>query len=364
MTKSWLKKLFKPRKSDMGSTLLRGRHTIITGQTGTGKTRLLSKALEKVREYPAVIVDPLGEHLGMLYRSGDHLLNPLDSRSEYWTLWTDIKESQHFEEIARSLVLLPSEKNGPSDSVKAARIMLAMGLEKTSTRSIKDLFLTFQGMLKTGLPELDGFSEAARQMSPDLNPTLMAYGTLLACANHLNCLWLPGPEPEFSLRDWAQAPTGWLFITARLGFHPDLSPLVSTWLEVLSSELLRPEAADQQMFIVIDGLSDLQPLSALQRLLAQQGPHGLTCLTAFRTILDLRYAWGEEAADSFFTRCDNLVSFHADREAHVRLGELVTHITLDYEEWPHAAPRCLPVDSARTYWGPWDSKPIQGEGLH
>ena len=273
-----MKRPFKKRESNLISTLLADRHSIITGGTGTGKTMLLSKVLARVRRYPAVIVDPLGEHLSRFCQPGDRILDPLDSRSEYWTPWADITEPRHFAEIARLLV--PGEQNGPPDNVKAARIMLAVGLEKTSTRSVKYLFLTLQAMVKTGLPELDGFAEAARRISPDLTPAMMAYVTLLASVKCLKSLWLPDMEPEFSVREWAQAPAGWLFITNPP--YPDLSPLVLTWLEVLTSELLYQEAGGRRIFIVIDGLSEF---AAYARLASGAGagrtsrfdlPHGIS----------------------------------------------------------------------------------------
>jgi type IV secretory pathway TraG/TraD family ATPase VirD4 len=365
-------------------------HLLITGRTGTGKSALLALALDEISdcEYPAVIFDPQGEHVSRFYRPGDKILNPMDSRSEYWTPWTDIREPLHSKEIAQSL--LPGEQN--DDLVKAARILLAAGLELTPTRSVEDLFEVLGNIVKTQLPELDDFGDVAHRISPDLNPTMMAYVTLLARAKSLKYLWLPDGKDGFSLRDWAQAPTGRLFITSSLDQHDFLGPLLSTWLALIASELLcRPEGADQKIFMVMDGLCYVNHSPVFPRLFMEGRSRGVICLAAIQLISQLQSKWGREAADSFFSSCHNFLSFAADfhtadylkaaygpkialdlqrlrsGEAYVRWGRqdppYIATAKIDclelYRELPKVVPPYMEMDFAKTCWGPWDPKLTQ-----
>ena len=91
-----------------------GLHFLIAGSTGTGKSQAINSLLPTLRNRgdKVLIVDSGGEAMAALFREGDKLLNPLDSRSEQWSIGS--KMSQSYKSDRAAEMMIPASSGGSS----------------------------------------------------------------------------------------------------------------------------------------------------------------------------------------------------------------------------------------------------------
>ena len=105
-------------------------HILLCGAPGTGKTNLIVKMLEGIREKGkrAIVYDTAGTFVEKFYRPGkDIILNPLDMRTAEWSPWGDVPRDYHYDQIAESTI---PEKHGDPFWAKASRGTLVAVLRK------------------------------------------------------------------------------------------------------------------------------------------------------------------------------------------------------------------------------------------
>ncbi|SEH54406.1 Putative conjugative transfer protein TraD_F [Bathymodiolus azoricus thioautotrophic gill symbiont] len=110
---------------------LKGIETIhfeISGATGTGKSQTLKHLIKdiKSRGDRAIIYSSSTEFISEFYdESRDIILNPLDDRSPNWSIWNEVEEIYHYDDIAASLI--PDVEGDQGDPIwkGASRLLFA-----------------------------------------------------------------------------------------------------------------------------------------------------------------------------------------------------------------------------------------------
>ena len=307
-------------------------HTIITGTTGTGKTVLLTNLIEQIRNKGdrAIIYDKMGTFTSRFYNPNkDIILNPLDDRSPYWSIFNEAKNTIDFETIAAALI--PDTGSDPFFT-QAARILfssVASELFKRGCTSNKELT---DKLLKTELKDSAELVKgtAAQAIIDENNPKTALSVMAVLSANLKSLLHLRETPNEvlnkkylendslneskvssnenkiFSIRNWIQNDNqdGFLFLTSRADQHETLKPLISTWMDISINTLLSLEQSkDRNVWIIIDELPSLNYLPSLHSGLAESRQFGGRFVLALQLPAQLKSIYGDRKAEATSGLC-------------------------------------------------------------
>ena len=308
-------------------------HTIITGTTGTGKTVLLTNLIKQIRNKGdrAIIYDKMGTFTSRFYNPNkDVILNPLDDRSPYWSIFNEAKNTIDFETIAAALI--PDTGSDPFFT-QAARILfssVASELFKRGCTSNKELT---DKLLKTELKDSAELVKgtAAQAIIDENNPKTALSVMAVLSANLKSLLHLRETPPNevlnkkhlendslneskvssnenkiFSIRNWIQNDNqdGFLFLTSRADQHETLKPLISTWMDISINTLLSLEQSkDRNVWIIIDELPSLNYLPSLHSGLAESRQFGGRFVLALQLPAQLKSIYGDRKAEATSGLC-------------------------------------------------------------
>ncbi|MHB1659417.1 MAG: type IV secretion system DNA-binding domain-containing protein [Acidithiobacillus sp.] len=278
------------------------QHILLCGAPGTGKSVELKKALRTIRKRGerAVVYDVSGELVSLYYRPGiDHILNPLDARSEKWSPWAD---AESFEYAALAKSLIPDAK-GQSDPFwsEAGRATLEALLMQC-----QDLDQIVSTGLSAPLGELAGIVRDAGfegMIGPEktfqsTRSTMSVYLRSLAMLPNVN----RDDSSAFSIRKWLEADDGsWLFLSVPSRGREALRPLVSMWLDtvVRQAMALRPDP-DRRVWLSLDELPSLNKIPSLAPALAEGRKFGLSGIIGVQTFPQLQEIYGKELATALW----------------------------------------------------------------
>jgi len=314
-----LARLIKRRRqaSDLtldGLPLLKDRetsHILITGTTGAGKTNCLNTLIPQIRARGdrALIVDLTGHFVSTYFdEQTDHILNPLDARTEDWLPWADCQNEPHYDALATALI--PPQQSHDSFWENASRVVLSCALQKLDSHNIEDLYNLlvqedmlvfskfFRGTKASSYTHIDG-----EKMTLSIRATL---------SNQIQGLRLLKQTPKpFSIREWVTAPDqGWLFISARPDQRDTLRPLMSTWLDIASNALMtRPEGEGQKIWLIIDELPALQKVHSLKTLLAEARKYQACVMAGFQSTSQLHSIYGQNDAQTLLDLFNTKIFF-------------------------------------------------------
>lgn len=272
-------------------------HWLLAGTTGTGKTTAIEEMLTGIvaRGDRAIICDPQGSYLSSFGQEGDCLLNPFDCRSERWCLFNEIRRDYDAERIARSVV--PDGKgdaaawNGYAQTLLAEILRMLIRSGESSTEQLLHWATVASpeemGKRLAGTPAVGLFdAEAAKALAS----TRYILASHLVPMRHLR-------DGAFSLRHWLEAEQGSLYLTWRTDMQTALSPLLSTWVDVLASAVLSlPPDPNRRLWLVIDELAALGRLSSLETALTMGRKHGLCIVAGLQSTAQLDRIYGKDAA--------------------------------------------------------------------
>ena len=339
------------RRRDAGSfqiynvPLLKGaqfEHILITGTTGKGKSTLLKHLISQMREqgHRFVVFDRKGEFLEIFYRAGiDHILYPLDGRSEYWVPWNDILEPPHADSIAQSLIPSDDPSSEGRFWTDASRILLSNSFRELRTRDMGDFIKEVVRVDFKRLANILQNTHAAAIISPDISKTaLNVRATIASRTEPLLYLWKSRPEYAlFSLRRYIDSDDpGCLFISsARNDYFKSMAPLYTTWVDIIVESILsNTTGAQHPLFLVLDELPSLGKLRSIQLLMAQGRSYGAACLLGPQNIQQLRDVYGDKGGDDLAGLCNTWISFAQPEPATAKwISDSLGQIEIDeYQE--------------------------------
>ncbi len=338
-------------------------HTIITGASGTGKTVLITDLINQIRKNGdrAIIYDRMGTFVSKFYNGSkiendikkvlndnnldvnrkqelieyynlkkDIVLNPIDQRSPYWSIFNEARNSMDFDTIATALI---PEGSGTADPfwVEAARTLFssaANNLREKGTVSNKDLT---DKLLKINLKEAATLVKGTpAQAIIDENNPKTALSVMAIISTYLKSLTTLRDrkisinengevleEEPFSIRKWIQneEQEGFLFISSRADIHETLKPLISTYLDIAINSLLSLEqSTNRKIWIIIDELPSLHYLPNLHTGLAESRQFGGCFVLSMQLMAQLRAIYGREKAEATSGLCRNRVILNTPDE--------------------------------------------------
>jgi hypothetical protein len=290
-------------KTTPDATMLRIRakdewlHCSIMGDTGTGKSVLITQILDQVRGRgePAIVYDPAMEFIPRYYREGvDFILNPLDARSPFWSPSDELTNPHDALAIAESL--FPEKEREHRFFTESPRRIFAELLKFRPTPEELIHWMSHPEEIDkrlAGTP-LAPFiaTDAAPQRSGVLSELNMVAGALQLLPKREDT------KATWSAADWARERQGWLFISSTPETNPVLLPLMSMWLDMLVLRLSSGDpnwAKAHPVWMVIDEVANLQKLPKLETALTQSRKSNVRIVLGFQGRSQLDHLYGLKA---------------------------------------------------------------------
>lgn len=314
-------------------------NTLIVGAQGVGKTQAFFAQMRQVRARGkrAIVYDPTGEFMQEFYRPGkDILLNPMDSRCVFWTVWHEIKEEYHFDALANGLIPSPPDDKDPFWA-KAGRHVLKDAykvLGREGRRTNKDLYNAISKSNLEGLHLLLQGEAGATYVDPKTERTGMSLK--MTVQNQLESFrFLPDTGTPFSIRDYiAEDSDSWLFFSCPASMREALTSVMSLWVElVIKSVLDLPPVHREKLWLFLDEIPTLQKLDSLVLNVTNTRKHGLCTVIGIQDFSLFYAIYGEHAARTIISGCQTkLLMRVTDGEAAELLCKTIGENDVDEKE--------------------------------
>ncbi len=291
-------------------------HLLMTGTTGSGKTNAFHILLPQIRQRgdKAIIVDVTGTYISQYYNpETDFILNPLDTRSQFWHPWADCHLESHYDVLADSFIPENKQAKDPFWD-NASRAVLKAALRKYASQGILDIDKLATFLLSSEGKEFEAFfkgTDAANFTCDNNEKTTQSIRSVLS--SYIEGLrQLENTERPFSLRSWVmnEKQKGTIFITARADQRQTLKPLISAWVDMaINALMILPEDYTRRLWFIIDELAALQKLPSLQMGLAEGRKYGGCFLVGFQSKPQLEEIYGRQGAESMLDLFNTKVFF-------------------------------------------------------
>ncbi|WP_010303335.1 type IV conjugative transfer system coupling protein TraD [Candidatus Odyssella thessalonicensis] len=291
------------------------QHLLIVGTTGAGKSNCIHELLQQIRDKKqrAIIVDVTGSFIEKYYRPGvDKILNPLDKRSESWTIWADCTAPYHYEALAAAFVPTKQEDDFWVNSARTLFVTTALQLKARQQTSIQE-FLIYSILAPLhvaadfylGTPAGAFINQQGDKMSLSVRATLAA---------NIKCLeWLKETSKPFSIRQWISQDSEegeWLFLASVPEMREALKPLLTAWASIATQGLLSlPPSYERRLWFIIDELPALKKLPDLQTMLAEARKYGGCAVVGTQDMSLLDEIYGHHLVKSITNLCSTKVVF-------------------------------------------------------
>lgn len=279
-------------------------HGMIFGTTGTGKTTVLRDLLYQARErgHRAVVFDLTGAYIEAFYDAErDILLNPLDVRCPYWTIFHECRTREDFTAAAEAL--LPHD-GGTSEPfwILAARLLFVeacLRLQLLGRTSNEDLA---RELMTTSLAQVHKLLRNT-MADPLTAPEAARMAESIRAVFNVNAqalLSLPQSGDAFSIRRWIEDERhagSILFISARYADLAMVRSLLTLWTDTAIHTLTSlPINRALRLWFLFDELGALHRLPAIEKGLQTSRNFGGAFLIGIHAIAKLKETYGERLA--------------------------------------------------------------------
>jgi type IV conjugative transfer system coupling protein TraD len=313
-------------------------HTLLAGAQGTGKSQQFFALMKQVRSRGRrmIVYDPTGEFTQAFYREGkDILMNPLDSRSPNWNVWSEISKDYHYDNIANGLI--PDPAASDPFWAHAGRMLLKdviAVLGKKGRRTNRELYNAIARSKLEDLHKLLQGTAGASYVDPTTERTGMSLK--MTVQNQLESFrFLPDAGEPFSIRNWIHEDSdSWMFITARESMREALKPVLSLWIDTAIKAVLDLEPVHRErLWFCIDELPTLQKLDILKLALTNTRKYGLCMVLGVQDFSQLYEIYGHDLAKTIISGCQTKLLLRVtDGAAAKLLADLMGQAEVDEKE--------------------------------
>lgn len=284
---------------------LENEHFLVTGSPGAGKSTLIRHLLYQLqaREQVVIINDPDGEFVQEFYDEarGDLVLNPLDKRCPKWTPWSEFRYgsfAMDAEALAASLVRGgdPAYTSGADRFfLMSSRALIMAMFQQVKHRDNTDALLDFIAQPTDQLRRTLAGTRAASLIHPDAHG--QSAGILGTVSNAISGFrYLPLEGKQWSAREWAIKPQGWIFLSSTEDVRDAIQNLQGLWLDCLVRWLMSNELGSQQVWIMADEMPALGYQPQIEKLVTRGRKRSLAVVMGFQNVSQLRSLYGKDGS--------------------------------------------------------------------
>jgi type IV secretory pathway TraG/TraD family ATPase VirD4 len=286
------------------------KHFKFMGTTGAGKSTAMRELLDGAlqRGDRAVIADPDGAFLSRFYNRhrGDVILNPFDSRSAKWDLFSELQNPYDIDQMARAFI--PDRGNADSTWTSYGRTFFGAIVKQTRALNMTNLSELYRLLTAAKRDELKTLVDGtpAAPFLEDGNEKF--FGSVRATtSDNTKCLEYICAQrgSSFSVRQWIKSGSGVLFLPYQADQIAALKSIISTWMRLAIFQTLSLGEGDCRTWFAIDELDALGPIDGLSDALPRLRKYGGRCALGFQSISQVSNTYGQGIAQSMVENCGN-----------------------------------------------------------
>jgi hypothetical protein len=282
-------------------------HLLVTGAPSTGKSQAIHGVIDPLRRRGelAIVADVGGEAMSRFVEEGDHLLNPLDERSEPWSPFAEMESATDSDRLSKSMI--PDLAQGHDQQwIGYAQALVSAVLRRlweqgNATNGGLLYYLTAAEPAKIkalveGLPAQSFFHAGNERLLSNVRGIV---GTYLAPYIHLP---KDGGPTSWSIRRYMREGQGWLWLPYQANQVATLRPLLATWLgEVINALLSMPSDLDRRRWLLLDEVASLGCVQDMSDALTKGRKHGLCAILGLQSVAQLRMAYGDDGEQTLLS---------------------------------------------------------------
>jgi len=274
-----------------------GQHIELMGDSGTGKSRLISQLLLQIQErrHSAIVYDPACEYIQRFYNEGrgDIVLNPLDVRCPHWGPSEELRRRAEAKAIAASLYQPTTDKKGEFFTETPQKIFAHLLTFGPTPEELVD-WMANPDEIDRRVQNTEMAMMIAKGAQQQRNGVLASLGLI---ADSLRLLPRKDETTQhWSATEWAETRKGWIFLTSKPSEREALRPLHSLWIDLLVLRLLNePRESQHPVWFVLDELASLQRLPQLHTAITEGRKGGNPLVLGFQGKAQLEFLYGHMA---------------------------------------------------------------------
>lgn len=292
------------------------KHGLVLGRPGVGKTLLLSRFIEQLRERGkrGVIYDFKGDYVERFYRPGrDLLFNPVDDRCVAWNVFNEMKTVADINAVAHSLIP-PARQTDPfwNEGARDVFTGLLYSLYQRNLKTNADIWKAVSAPSKDIAAWLDaarGGKSGHRYVEDPAGK--QALSILSVMMQFVKCFdLLSRVDGDFQIKKWLEQGEGWIFVTNDAQTAGTLRPAISLFIDLLGRQLLSmPDDADRRIFFLLDEFGTLQPLSTIVDLLKLSRSKGGSVWLGIQDVGQIDEIYGDRLRQTIVNGCGTAAIF-------------------------------------------------------
>lgn len=318
------------------------KNFFFVGQPGTGKTLSFFNIGDciKKRNNKKIIYDFKGDYIPKLYDEKiDYIFNPLDNRSLNWNIFNEIVGTETeqkiiIEHVAGSIIPEFTGHSGNNDKFwrDGAREVLISILNflrlenKKTNNDIHNMLSSSPSNLESAFNQYKICQDAIKFITPVDSPqTAGIMATLTQFTKFFRYLD-NNNESTFSIKKWINSDEyNTIFISNYASMQEVLKPILTLFIDLLSSNILSlKDNIQNRIYLLIDELGTLQPLSSLIKLLSLGRSKGASVWLAIQDFSQIDQLYGEYMRKTIINSCNTHAYFSvADSSTALEISNLI-----------------------------------------
>lgn len=295
-------------------------HIFIAGKARVGKTVCLSQIFYDVRKRncKAIVYDFKGsDFLAKHYDpERDIILNPLDTRSNYWDLFAEMKTIPDIVAVASSIVPPAKGETFFNDNARKVFKSSVSCLIEKGRGSIDEAWGLFTSPIINITELLKGSSLGAEgYVSIQDHSSKQALGVisvLMQYCGFFEYLASQDKSQTFTIDEWINRKEGgFIYLVNREECSDTLRPFISLFVDFMAKKILSlADDPHRRIYMFLDEFGTLQMLPSIHRLAIAGGSKGCILLIGIQDFAQMSKIYGPEKAESLFNSCGTAVIFN------------------------------------------------------
>jgi len=292
--------------------------TSLVGTVGVGKTNAMIEMLQTIRGLGgrAVIYDRTGTFVSKFYdEETDIIINPFDSRSHCWNLFSDVTDVASLTQIAEVMIQGSANSHDPFWT-NAARVVFEYAARKIYTEkgekakngdlleAIMNIPIDQLRSLLAGTPGAHFFDKEIEKTSLSIRANLISDLRFLE--------FLRDDGEAFSIRDWMNDDEpGFVFLAADAEHAAANRNIISAIAEIgVNALMTRGQSTDPRVFFFFDEVPSLNKMPFLLSSLAEIRQYGGAFVLGYQVFSQLQAIYGREGAQTITGTVNNRIVFN------------------------------------------------------